>query len=168
MNFFANTPINNKVKNILWCFNTELGSLQMLLYLMNVIRMIYSIEIASLWIGGDGTRLRMLPTARHCFQLIKIFDSKGYQIFLGTTYQNAGKNNMRTKLSQNTPIFSILRPTKIYLNWDFWYEDIQSDNPVWFNFIAKYFYRTCAKCCFFVMRHLIGTVSSFNLVWRTT
>jgi hypothetical protein len=29
----------------------------------------------------------------------------------------------------NMPTFSILRPSKIYPNWDFWFENIASGNP---------------------------------------
>jgi hypothetical protein len=32
-------------------------------------------------------------------------------------------------VAQNTPTFSILKPSKIYPNWDFWFENIPSGNP---------------------------------------
>jgi hypothetical protein len=34
-----------------------------------------------------------------------------------------------SKWPQNTPTFSIPRPSKIYPNWDFWFEKIPSGNP---------------------------------------
>jgi hypothetical protein len=61
---------------------------------------------------------------------------QGCQIFLGTTYQN-GKNipnyhniyQMAVKC-KNIPTSSIARPSKIYPNLDFWFENIPSGNPV--------------------------------------
>jgi hypothetical protein len=32
-------------------------------------------------------------------------------------------------MAKNIPAFSIPRPSKIYPNWDFWYENIPSGNP---------------------------------------
>jgi hypothetical protein len=34
-----------------------------------------------------------------------------------------------TKLPQNIPTSSIVRPSKIYPNWNFWFENIPSGNP---------------------------------------
>jgi hypothetical protein len=34
-----------------------------------------------------------------------------------------------SKWSKNAPAFSVPRPSKIYPNWDFWFEDIPSGNP---------------------------------------
>jgi hypothetical protein len=34
-----------------------------------------------------------------------------------------------SKWALNTPKFSIVRPSKIYPNWDFWFENIPSGNP---------------------------------------
>jgi hypothetical protein len=34
-----------------------------------------------------------------------------------------------TKWPQNMPITSIARPSKIYPNWDFWFENMPSGNP---------------------------------------
>jgi hypothetical protein len=35
-----------------------------------------------------------------------------------------------SKWVKNIPTNSITRPSKIYPNWDFWYENIPSGNPV--------------------------------------
>jgi hypothetical protein len=40
-----------------------------------------------------------------------------------------------SKWPKNKPNFSIPRPSKIYPNWDFWFENIPSGNPV----LHKYF-----------------------------
>jgi hypothetical protein len=42
------------------------------------------------------------------------------------TYQMGVKY---TKRRWNIPTFSILRPSKIYPNWDFWFENVPSCNP---------------------------------------
>jgi hypothetical protein len=34
-----------------------------------------------------------------------------------------------TKWSYNLPTYSILRPSKIYQNWDFWFENVPFGNP---------------------------------------
>jgi hypothetical protein len=34
-----------------------------------------------------------------------------------------------SKWPKNIPAFSILRPSKIYPNWDFWFENKPSGNP---------------------------------------
>jgi hypothetical protein len=39
------------------------------------------------------------------------------------------KAEIYSKWSKNTPTFSIPRPSKIYPNLDFWFEDIPSGNP---------------------------------------
>jgi hypothetical protein len=71
---------------------------------------------------------------------------QGCQIFIGKTYQNGDEY---TKLPQNVPNgqcitqttvkfskctlniprFSIPRSSKMYPNWDFWFENIPSGNP---------------------------------------
>jgi hypothetical protein len=79
-------------------------------------------------------------------------EEQGCQIFLVTIYQN-GEIYTKTKFTQhyvptnhtvyqravkyskwpqNIPTFSILRPYKIYPDWDFWLENIPSGNPVSF------------------------------------
>jgi hypothetical protein len=68
--------------------------------------------------------------------------NQGCQIFPCTIYQNRKEHvkspqnmpNRRkcTKLPQNTPnipTFFIPRLSKIYPNWDFWYENVPSGNP---------------------------------------
>jgi hypothetical protein len=42
------------------------------------------------------------------------------------TYQTA---IIYSKWASNIPTFSILRPSKIYPNWDFWFENISFGNP---------------------------------------
>jgi hypothetical protein len=64
---------------------------------------------------------------------------QGCQIFLGPKYQNGGKY---TKLPQNIPSglngrkidqmvikYTKIFPSKIYPNWDFWFENKPSGNP---------------------------------------
>jgi hypothetical protein len=67
---------------------------------------------------------------------------QGCQIFLGTKYQNEEKYtklprtlpNVKktvkwTKCPYNIPSSSIARSSKIYPNWDFWFENKPSGNP---------------------------------------
>jgi hypothetical protein len=44
----------------------------------------------------------------------------------GKTYQMAIKY---TKWLENLPTSSIARPSKIYPNWNFWFENMPSGNP---------------------------------------
>jgi hypothetical protein len=69
--------------------------------------------------------------------------NQGCQIFLDTTYQNGGKYTttlpnghkiyqMTVKYFKwllNIPALSILRPSEIYPNWYFWFENVPSGNP---------------------------------------
>jgi hypothetical protein len=77
-------------------------------------------------------------------QLVKA----GLPDFIGKPYQN-WKNGKNTKWPQNVPnsqkiyqlavkyykctyniaTFSIPKPSKIYTDWDFWFENIPSSNP---------------------------------------
>jgi hypothetical protein len=34
-------------------------------------------------------------------------------------------------MAKNIPTTSIIGPSKIYPNWDFWFENTPSGNPVW-------------------------------------
>jgi hypothetical protein len=36
-----------------------------------------------------------------------------------------------SKWSSNVPTFTIQRPSKIYTNWDFWFENKPSGKPGW-------------------------------------
>jgi predicted secreted protein len=47
----------------------------------------------------------------------------------GKIYQNYQTTITHAKWPKNIQIFSIPRPSKIYLNWDFWFENIPSGNP---------------------------------------
>jgi hypothetical protein len=69
----------------------------------------------------------------------EIESRQGSQIFLGAAYQN-GKNipNGRkiyqmatkyTKWPQDIPTSPIVRFSRIYPNWDFWFENTPSGNP---------------------------------------
>jgi hypothetical protein len=66
---------------------------------------------------------------------------QGCQILLDTSYQNSEKYTKVSQLNlidkifthnipndKNPPTFSILKPSKIYPNWDFWFENIPSGN----------------------------------------
>jgi hypothetical protein len=49
-----------------------------------------------------------------------------------TIYLNGEKYQMavkKTKRPKNMPTSSFARPSQIYPNWDFWFENIQSGNP---------------------------------------
>jgi hypothetical protein len=72
---------------------------------------------------------------------------QGCQIYLGPTFQNGQNIRNYRKIYQmavNIPTLSITRPSKIYPNWDFWFENIPSGNPVLERtrnlFIFKLFY----------------------------
>jgi hypothetical protein len=68
-----------------------------------------------------------------------VFRNQGCQIFLETVDQNGVKYTKLplnyqmalkcTKWSKSIPAFSIPRPSKMYPNRDFWYENIPSGNP---------------------------------------
>jgi hypothetical protein len=71
--------------------------------------------------------------------------TQGCQIFLETIYQNGGKYTklpndhkvypkavIYSKWTKNIQSFSNLRPSKIYPNWDFWFENKPSGNPASF------------------------------------
>jgi hypothetical protein len=45
----------------------------------------------------------------------------------------------RTKRPSNIPALSIIRPSKIYPNWDFWFENIPSGNSVGEDLINLHF-----------------------------
>jgi hypothetical protein len=47
-----------------------------------------------------------------------------YQMVIKYTYQLA------IKIDQKTPTYYIANSSRIYPNWDFWFENIPSGNPV--------------------------------------
>jgi hypothetical protein len=71
---------------------------------------------------------------------------KIYQIT--TTLPNCHKIYQMTvayfKWPKNIPAFSILRPSKIYPNWDFWFENKPSGNPARHSNLSL-----CVKGCFY-------------------
>jgi hypothetical protein len=54
---------------------------------------------------------------------------QGCQISLGIAYQNKPIDYKIYQMTINIPEFSLPMHSKIYPNWDFWYENIPSGNP---------------------------------------
>jgi hypothetical protein len=54
---------------------------------------------------------------------------QGCQISIGETYQNGTKAIKQTKWLLNIPTSFVARPSKIYPNLEFWFENMPSGNP---------------------------------------
>jgi hypothetical protein len=88
---------------------------------------------------------------------------RGCQIFLDTMYQNLEKYTksalnyqnghkiypmavIYSKWTWNIPTISISRPSKIYPNWNLWFENIPSGNPapIWSDFSFRFLLGHCS------------------------